>query len=501
MKNKIKAIPALMIFICAKSYSAPYNITIPTEMTQNAFHYIAQDKMDNLAIAEKKLVDKRVNFYRNYFYSWSETANQYDFYYVPYVKASKNNVLDLETGTIEYYKKKQGYDARYLPHQEGWITDIANKMDLANFPNISCENKACLGIMVDNAQVRSLPTFDAFYRDFTQAGEGYPFDYIQLSDLWLGTPVMRLQTSKDKRWVLVKGNGVMGWVPSSSVAKVDKDFVNNWQQSNFVTPTERVQQLRPALTLSSLQSIEEGSLLASRGQMVSIPQKNAEGFATLVGIDSSKLTLAPWPIAPTFANMAMQINQLTWMPYGWGGKDFHSDCSGLMRRLFSAFGIWLPRSSFWQTGYAGKRYDLSMLSRSQRERWLIDQQGSVKLPVLMTLVSFGSNSNSTSHIGLYFGTSGDNEQKTAIMFNQPWGVKITNEGTQETGRALVGHSLITPIGIGETFADGLAQKGWLLTSLWDTKGFNVTLVDEPFDSSTALPMANEDPILMYVEGK
>ena len=63
------------------------------------------------------------------------------------------------------------------------------------------------------------------------------------------------------------------------------------------------------------------------------------------------------------------------------------------------------------------------------------------------------------------------------MLHAPWGITITNN--TETGRALVAKSIISPIGIGDSLANGLQEKGWTLQSLWNKANMNMTIIGAP----------------------
>ncbi|AKP73762.1 SH3 domain of the SH3b1 type [Piscirickettsia salmonis] len=504
MKNKIVS---MLILAAANliTHAAPNNMTIPIELTQDAFNYINPSKINDTVISAAKAKRMQTYFREQYFYQWSNKANQQYFYYVPGVESSKNNILQLEENTIKFYQGKVGYDKNYQLHQSDWIAAVSDNMNLTSFPNVPCHNpnssdtNSCLGIIVENAQVRSLPSNDAFYHDFTTPGEGYPFDYLQLSALWIGTPVMLMQTTQDGQWVLIKGQATMGWVPIASVAKAAPKFINFWQNAKFVTPLQRRQNLFIKENNIGSLVIQAGSVLAAHNKIMQIPispwviyipTRGEDGYAKLIDIKQNRLNVSPWPISPTYKNFANQINNLSEMPYGWGGKDLNNDCSGLLRRLFTSFGIWLPRSSLWQADYAGKKYSLYGKTQAERKNWLINQQGPSQLIPFMSLISFGNSEEKTSHIALYLGTTQYNKEKTAIMFHAPWGVPMTNNNTKESGRALVAQSLISPVGMGDAFFAGISAQGWSLSSLWDKVGFNVTILTQSPNKQLLLQQQN-----------
>ncbi|MCF6776548.1 SH3 domain-containing protein [Thiotrichales bacterium 19X7-9] len=473
IKNSILLSTTFIISISGL-YANTTNITLPIELNQNAFSYTNQLPSTDLIKTNQK--QNLSYFKKQYFYPWNKANNQQIFCYVPDVSSTCSSTKSLETGTIDYYKDKSGYDQFYLPHQPNWLNDISINMDLSNFPNILCaSHSGCKGIMINNAQVRSLPTNIPFYKDFTSPGEGYPFDYIQLSDMWLGTPVQLIQKTKDKKWLLVKSQGILGWVPANSVATVNGDFIKKWQSSTFIIPSTRKQtfqinQNNQNYTLT----LYIGSILPIQNNKILLPFK-INNKAETIKINSKYLSLATWPLKPNIYNFSKYINALSNMPYGWGGKDFNNDCSGLMRRLFLNFGIWLPRGSYWQANFSGQKISLSNKSVNERKNIIVNHQGPVKLAPYLTLVSFGNSENSVSHVGLYIGTKIYDGNTIALIFHSPWGTKITNNNGL-IGRALTAKSLISSIGMGNSFYNGLLSKGWMLDSLWNKKGVNLTII-------------------------
>lgn len=84
------------------------------------------------------------------------------------------------------------------------------------------------GIAVRETLVRVLPTADPAYDDPRQAGQGYPFDNLQMSSVRPGTPVYVLAASRDRRWKYALSPTVTGWVRSEDIAAVDQQFVTEW---------------------------------------------------------------------------------------------------------------------------------------------------------------------------------------------------------------------------------------------------------------------------------
>lgn len=122
----------------------------------------------------------------------------------------------------------------------------------------------------------------------------------------------------------------------------------------------------------------------------------------------------------------------------------------------------------------------------------------------MTLISFGNSAIRTTHVGLYLGTTTDQGQKIALMFNSPWGIPLTNTANpKQTGRGLVAQSLISPIGVGDLVAPALLKQGWILHSLWQKPGMNVTLLTQqpnPMEITSADQSIKQNPMSLYLLG-
>lgn len=130
-----------------------------------------------------------------------------DHYYAnlsPWNKNGINAVLEqfsltslaaMETTVIETFSNKKdtpiqniGYGENFRPYSEDWIKTITNNFDVSELDNLTY-NPHNRAITIDNLQARALPTNDVFFYNFTQGGQGYPFDNLQVSAVWAGTPV------------------------------------------------------------------------------------------------------------------------------------------------------------------------------------------------------------------------------------------------------------------------------------------------------------------------
>ena len=135
--------------------------------------------------------------------------------------------------------------------------------------------------------------------------------------------------------------------------------------------------------------------------------------------------------------------------YGWGGLYGGRDCSAMMRDLFVAFGLWLPRNSSAQAG-EGMRYDFAPLSPEGREKALLRQGRPFR-----TLVHF------PGHIALYVGEW----EGRPVIFHNVWGIRTTMDDGRE-GRLVLGRALISSLRPGEERGD--VESGNLLLRRMDT---------------------------------
>ena len=466
-----------------QAYARPLNITVPDEVSQDVFALVKNG--DNKNLLTQDVQDRhRAYFLTQFFEPW-DVSDPYHFYYVPGNEATCEPIEALERNTVSWYVDKEGYGDKYELLPSGWLDAIKDNMRLSDFPSCAVEED-CSVIMVDNAQLRALPIASGFYKDFTIPGEGYPFDYMALSDIFIGTPMQLIHTSADGKWGLIKGNGLLGWVPVGVFARVSGKFREQWRKNSFGTPG--------ALQFIGNQEVKRiytGTVLPMDKNNMLLPVRDASGNADTVCVSKKNINMLNWPLKPDRDNMAHQINALIGGRYGWGGKDFNSDCSGILRQLFASFGIWIPRNSYYQTEFSGKRYELGSKDDStpekikKRKKVLIEKPEN---PVpFMTLVSFGvytKDGYDTSHIGLYIGEGKLKSGKTtALIFHNVWGVGITDMDSGEHGRLFIGKAVISPIGPGESYRAGLRAKNWDLSSLWAKDYMSYTQLNEQWSSS------------------
>ncbi|OGT51102.1 MAG: hypothetical protein A3E84_04630 [Gammaproteobacteria bacterium RIFCSPHIGHO2_12_FULL_42_13] len=361
--------------------------------------------------------------------------------YSPWDSAFVNQLLTGELKSIETEvmnafdntgkpDEKIGYAEDFRPYQKAWIAAIAENINLEQFDSVyyRAENRA---ITVDNLHARVLPTDDPYFYSHTIPGEGYPFDNLQMSALWAGTPVYVIGETRDHLWMLVITSDYIAWVKSAGVAYTDNHFVSEWKRSAQAqlvaiskTQTSVLDNNNHALFSAYVGAVFPG-VATSSGFEINIPVKNKKQLARIKKSAVSSENAVLMPLSATPHNFSTMMNTLIGRPYGWGGMYFYNDCSAELKNLFTPFGIWLPRHSSNQVTVS-KMDDLSASSPEERLAYLI-QHGKK----FLTIVYIGG------HVVMYVG----HDDATVMSYQNIWGL-APNPSTK---RVVIGQAVLFPL--------------------------------------------------------
>lgn len=352
------------------------------------------------------------------------------------------DLVAIERGVIRSFDNRGkppeqlGYGQNFRPHADAWIDTIAVNMRLDEFDSERRYRPERRAIAVDNIRVRGLPTSDPFFRDHRLAGEGYPFDYLQVTAIWAGTPIYVLSESLDQNWLFVQTPDVIGWVRRRSVARVSDDFVRQWRKA--------ARRSLAAVTRTGMALVDTDgryrftgylgavfprvSSVAGRIRLM-IPAMNVDRTAAVRYADVSSFDAVAMPLAATPKNFAMLMKIQQSRPYGWGNTGFYNDCSAELKSLFTPLGIWLPRNSGYQVK-EGKLVDLSNLDTAGRLNFLA-QHGKA----LSTLIYI------PGHIMLYIGNDTRGANPIPMTYQDIWGLRPADNSR----RAVIGQALVFPL--------------------------------------------------------
>lgn len=360
-----------------------------------------------------------------------------------------------------------------------WKALVARQMQ-AGYPSM-----ARRAIATRNTSFRVMPTDKPFFYDPAKAGEGYPFDYMQNSAVWIGTPLLVTHVSSDGAWFFAEAGITYGWLPADAFGWADEAFCKAYRTAQFVSIAHDgvplrsssgdyvgtahigtvlpVSNQRTGLVIGMNAAVEVAvSAKKSTGQPVKapaeqsgitpaaagdvhvlVPARTVAGNAVAVSVALSE-TVAPVMPQPLTAEAVVRYaNGMVGQPYGWGGLLENRDCSAAMRDIFAAFGIWLPRNSSQQGQKVGTLVALDGKSPAEK-RAIILEKG----------VPFYSLIWFKGHIGLYLGP--DAKSGEPLLLHNVWGARTEWDGVE--GRAIVGRMAITSLRFGEERDD--VKKDW-----------------------------------------
>jgi hypothetical protein len=336
----------------------------------------------------------------------------------------------------EQTDKLQYLGVNNRPYSAHWIEVIENNIDLDKLGNLkySPNNRA---IATTNLLLRGLPTNDPAYYSSTIPGEGYPFDNLQASAVYAGTPLYILSRSIDREWSLVLAPEYIGWVKSSGVAIVDNNFIQTWQKIAYANLAGiKKSNVSIVDTHNNFQfsgyvgMIFPLSHVSSNNYEILIPVRQANGTAAINHARLNSDSIAQLPLSSSPANFAMLIKSLQGRPYGWGNLGFYNDCSSEMKAIFTMFGFFMPRNSKNQA-LAGPVVDISKLSAVERSDYLIKHADP-----FLTLVHL------PGHIFLYIGAyRNSNGTEFPLSYQQMWGLAPHDRSS----RSVIGKSVFLPL--------------------------------------------------------
>lgn len=495
-----KACTLLLIIILGTSWASIGSAaSIPLEIfsLKNYDQNVDQWLKPNDPNYKKSLLDpgyqetRLQDFYNHYFSTDKNSPSPWNQRFVENKSRDKAGSIDSKANNFEKIFEIQkkllkdfsnddsssniGYGENFRPYNKHWIKKIENNMDMEDLKNniFKKENK---GMITQNAYVRVLPTMEPHFYHFSTAGQGYPFDNLQMTDIWAGTPIYIISETKDKTWVLIMSPDVTGWVQSEHVARVDENFIQIWQKQAkqnllAVTHTEAPIYYSPnhkPLLRAYVGSVFPGvanvkltpeNMAKKTHYKILFPVKNADGFAYITEGVISKEHATPMPFAATPENFSKILKTLQNRLYGWGGLYFYNDCSQELKSLYAPFGIYLARNSANQAE-AGKSIDISSKSMEERLQFLMEQG-----KPLLTVVYIGR------HVFMYLGNyPNPNSKKHELIpmtYQNIWGLKPTNS----SHRSIIGQSVLFPL---------LKQypEDPKLNSPANTKDFKVIFLDQ-----------------------
>ncbi len=353
--------------------------------------------------------------------------------------------------------------SNFRPFTNEWFADIERNVDVQQFEKLRYDPNH-RAIIIHNSLVRVFPVHDPYYEREKNVGLIHPFDRLQMSTVWAGTPVYILGTTQDQAWHYIYTHSFSGWVPAQHVNPVDDDFIEEWQRNNseLIAVMKNDTSLINNANRRFITQIGIGAVLPGEKSgdtmIVDVPIIDKQGqthivHATLKNTDNA-ITALPVPIPATRENFAYLLQDMVNKPYGWGGTSFYHDCSQELKNLYAPFGIWLARNSRAQMDNVRVVKLDDQRSLNQRLNYLRNNG-----KPFLTLVYVGG------HIMLYVG---EDDNNMPVFYQNVWYVWKKDEPNVQ----VIGQSLFLP-------ADVKASNTYSLLDADASDYFWVGFLDEP----------------------
>ena len=361
--------------------------------------------------------------------------NKYEKYYFRMWNKNKpQESLKSVKWPFSSYCVGRSYGANLKPLKQSFFDNMLRRSNFDNYAKLNLK-----AITLKEISLRSFPTNKPLFKNPTEAGEGFPFDYIQNSTVHMNKPILVSHYSKDKEWAYVFSSFTSGWIKRSEFVVLDKKYTDIWQKA---------QQIRITKEDVSIYKQNGKFLFKTKiGMLFALVDENKDTYTVLtvqsssnhnpifVNVHISKNIAQKDILELNSNNLKTIINEVSKTNYGWGGLYGQRDCSSMLRDLYAPFGIWLPRNSS-QQAKVGKIISFKDLNNDEKISLIKDKA----IPFQTLLYKKG-------HIVLYLGTYNDE----VIVFHNTWGIKTKKDGVE--GRYLVGKPVYSTLQLGKNLKD------------------------------------------------
>ncbi len=341
-----------------------------------------------------------------------------------------NKSLDNIMWPFSVFRIENSYGENLQPIKQDFFDEMFYSSNFDTY--LTIKKKAITNKLSD---VRALPTMRPLFRNPSQAGEGFPFDYLQNSSIAANKPVFVSHYSKDKEWVFIFSSFTIGWLKSDDIIFLEDADSSLWKNLQEVFLIDEnipiyddkgdfLYKSRIGMMLPLIREDENSFTLLSANRY----KYNNKSFNK---INVPKSIVSKTVLEFNQKNLNHIINEVSKTNYGWGGIYSQRDCSSAIRDIFLPFGIWLPRNSFEQSKI-GEVINLNGLS--DQEKIEIIKQRAVAFKTLLY---------KKGHILLYVGTHENN----VIVYHNVWGIKTKKNGVK--GRKIIGRAIFSTLQLGK----------------------------------------------------
>ena len=393
---------------------------------------------------------QKLSFKEHFFMPWFKDAEGFIFHIDEYPGKNFSYLQNYLADDAWYGENKQ-------PHSLKQRERLVANVDTTNFPNFLKK-----GITIEHTNLRRLPTYRPGYDVYNKAGEGYPFDYFQETNIWANTPLQLLHLTEDKQWCYAVSPYYKGWIPMNSIAFVDEEFINSWTNQPFAFLIKDNIVLNNDKSTYAINAkigmplpFEDNLNNDQVNAFYTVSDQYKKAHILKAAISKSDVAFDNFEFDAV--NLKGLVNELLDKPYGWGGQLENRDCSSMIRDMLSTYQVWLPRDSKDQM-QVGKHFDLEGSAEDKIK--FIKENGTPFLTIL----------RKKGHNMLYVG---NDENGLPLIFHAIWGLKPfytdealgeyldlypieglhQDENGQIRSRFIIGKSVITSVKAGSEYTE------------------------------------------------
>ena len=276
---------------------------------------------------------------------------------------------------MAFHLEKLGQEPRYngsgICYGEAFYNSLKRKI-YASLPDDMFAMRCA--VAVQNALIRAYPTMAGSYRK-DEIGE---LDRFAVSVLKIGEPVLLVCEDVEKIWCYIITAQVQGWVLRNTLALEPDNF--RWRQYCSSLDTVTVADGCYSLCYTGREGICKKQMLFMGTQLplydvtrdafvLGLPTKDRNGnFAVEQLRVPRDGGIIPGFLPFSAQNIISQAKKLLGEPYGWGGSNFHRDCTSLVMDVYATFGLQVPRNSCRQIQMFG--VERCPENRAQKETFI-----------------------------------------------------------------------------------------------------------------------------------
>ncbi len=441
-----------------------YAGSVSPEMCKASYWINKSSNPDNIMLTESEIIKLNQNIIETPGTNMYDLAGMEDTYNSISLRNSLANASTPSRCNFINGREMEDKEAYYEAMRENIRGAKASENDTVRY-----------ALCVRRADHKAWPTNDCIGNSATDTD-----DELQSSAIVVNEPIIVKLITADGKYSYAVSSNCTGWVETDSIAfcRSKEEWLEAWQKTGkdfLVVTTDKIT-LEPSYSEPETSKVELSlgcklnlvpkneipSALAERGTwnnyVVYIPTRDINGnYIKKAALISQHYNVSIGYLPLTERSLLNTAFECLGNRYGWGGMLESMDCSMYTRSIYRCCGVELPRNTTWQTAIPTQNYDVSSMSRKDKEE-LLD-----KLPA-GTLLMFNG------HITMYIGK--DNGKYYVIS---SLGTVYDEENTSENENVKSIYSVVIntlDVRRGATASDG--SRTWLSHMIWFICPWSVT---------------------------